>query len=411
MSENNDLLVIEQDQLQEVFKAGGTEPLLDKLRKEGEAFKSDISTPKGRSELKSFAFKFTKAKTEIVRLGKDLVDGARKTIKETDAECKRFSTAVDEIRGKARQPLTDWEAIDKDRIAKIEEELMVFLAVEDREYEDSVGLEGTINMLKAYTIDAPLDKFFMEFTAIAIKNRDRALTHLTAKHIIIKKEEDDAAEARRAEEKRVEDERVAREKEVAEKAAEKAKAEAEKAAKEEAAEKKRLADEAIEDARKEAEEKDRLAKEVIAKAEASAVAAKVAAARAERERKEEIRKAESDLRAEQAKSAEVKACLDREIKEAADKAIKDAADAKNKADADRDAAVEAVKQKVESEKKLQEEARLEREADQKHRERIIDEVAKDISKFIDFKWETESVSLDIIDAMIAGKVRHVKVVF
>ena len=52
----SDLIVIEKKSIALVFKAGGSQPLIDKLQMEVDKFKGDVSTVRGRKEIASFAY-------------------------------------------------------------------------------------------------------------------------------------------------------------------------------------------------------------------------------------------------------------------------------------------------------------------------------------------------------------------
>ena len=71
--------------------------------------KPDLSMAKGRDEIKSFAFKITRTKTAIDDAGAELIAEANKTVNAVNAERRAFKTRLDELRDKARKPLTDWE--------------------------------------------------------------------------------------------------------------------------------------------------------------------------------------------------------------------------------------------------------------------------------------------------------------
>ena len=83
-------------------------------------------------------------------------------------------------------------------------------------------------------------------------------------------------------------------------------------------------------------------------------------------------------------------------------AEKRASDAESKAKQDAAAEVVRERERVDAERKATESARLKREADQRLRDKVRSEIMADL---------VEQSASEIADAIMDGKVRHVKVVF
>ena len=79
------------------------------------AFSADVSTAKGRGEIKSFAYQFTKTKTAVDGAGKSMNEAARAQINVVDAARRVVRTRIDELVEIARAPLTEWERAEKKR--------------------------------------------------------------------------------------------------------------------------------------------------------------------------------------------------------------------------------------------------------------------------------------------------------
>jgi len=86
----------------------------------------DTSTDKGRKEIASLAYKVSQTKSKLEKLGKDLVADEKEKIKKVDSERIRLTKHLDELRNKARQPLTLWEE-EQDRIKREIEQFKVEL--------------------------------------------------------------------------------------------------------------------------------------------------------------------------------------------------------------------------------------------------------------------------------------------
>ncbi|MDL7188982.1 cell envelope biogenesis protein TolA [Escherichia coli] len=110
MSEVTDLVVIEKSNAMTVFQsADQIEEILQKVEREVMSFVPDITTAKGRKEIASLAYKVAQTKTYLDGLGKDLVAELKEIPKLIDANRKTVRDRLDELKAKARQPLTDYE--------------------------------------------------------------------------------------------------------------------------------------------------------------------------------------------------------------------------------------------------------------------------------------------------------------
>ena len=86
------------------------DPILAKLAAEVRSIVSDVTTAKGRAEIKSRAFRVVKAKTYLDGLGKDLVAEQKKQIGLVDDSRKHLRDFLDALADETRKPLTDYEA-------------------------------------------------------------------------------------------------------------------------------------------------------------------------------------------------------------------------------------------------------------------------------------------------------------
>lgn len=121
MSETTDLVVIEKANAMTVFKSSDQiEDILQKVEREVMSFVPDVTTAKGRKEIASLAYKVAQTKTYLDGLGKDLVAELKEIPKLIDANRKTVRDRLDELKEKARQPLTDYE-VEQERIKQEEE--------------------------------------------------------------------------------------------------------------------------------------------------------------------------------------------------------------------------------------------------------------------------------------------------
>lgn len=304
------------------------------IQREFDAFQPDVSTEKGRKEIKSFAYKITRTKTAIDDAGKKLNEEARARINAVDAERRVVKEKLDALAKEVRRPLTEWEEAEEKRIEECRAVIERIKAAAVVTIEDTAA---TVRARGAEVWNTAIDADrFGDMLAEATATKEMAVSSLKSAMARLAQEEADkaelerlraeaaereerdriereareaderrAAEAKAAEEKRIADERAAEERRIA---AEKAEAERIERAKQEAAEAAERA------AREEQAQRDREHAEQLA---------------AERRRAEEAERAaqvERDrIAAEEAeRQAEVKRLADEQAAREADQAHRSA---------------------------------------------------------------------------------------
>ena len=113
------LVHIESMAAVELFKPGVIDPILERIKVEAreEAAKLDISTDTNRKALASLAFKIARSKTFLEKQGKDLVADEKRRLASIDSERRRIWNELEALQDEVRQPLTEWEQRDQNRIA------------------------------------------------------------------------------------------------------------------------------------------------------------------------------------------------------------------------------------------------------------------------------------------------------
>lgn len=320
---------------------GGVDAVLDKIRAEVSTTKRDVSTPAGRKQIASIAYRIARSKTLLDDMGKDLVSGLKAQTGKIDKERKRIRDELDALGEEFRKPLTDFEAREKTRVSE-HEAAIADLASYGRNIPRSASAIAAV-IEKAQSFGSNRD--WQEFADRATETRSIVLEDLRAAH-----DQAIAREAAEAEAERQRQEEIARQQREREE---------------------RLRAEAAEQARIEAERK--------AAAEAEAVATQArrereeieARARAEREAREraEQEKAEAEARARRAEDERIAAARRAEEERiAADlRAKREAEIAARRAEMDRLQAIDDERRRVEDERKREADAAARREADRKHR--------------------------------------------
>ncbi|QRG06134.1 hypothetical protein EZH22_24610 [Xanthobacter dioxanivorans] len=275
-----ELIQIEPQTALAVFTTeNALEPYLQRVRDEVFTFKADVSTSKGRGEIRSFAAKVTKVKTYIEGIGKGLADEQKLIPKKIDAARKHAKDTLEALAEQARKPLTDWEDAEearvdahKNTIARMEQ--IAGISPLQRPVHE---LREFLAEIEAIGVGPQCE----EYEAAYAKAKDAAVQALTAG--IEARGRYEAEQAELAELRRQADERAKkdREEQIAREAAEKAKREAE----EKAAADARCAEEAILREREAAERREQDLKRAAEDAERRAADAEEAARRRQAQEK------------------------------------------------------------------------------------------------------------------------------
>ena len=374
---SQELMIVNLPNPVEIFKKGGSEEILKQIKEKVTSEVFDVSTEKGRDVIRSTARKIASSKTAIDAMGKELKAEWKAKCDSIDLERRKIWDELETLQATVRQPLTDFENKEKERIANHERELVVLANWAN------LGAGGTYQQAEENLVSldgAYQSRNWEEFKARADAAYIEARGSLIASAHNLKKQEEERLELERL--RREEDDRRQKERDanIAREAAEKAKKDAEeKAAKEKAAFE-----------AKQKEEAERLSREAAAR-EAALEAEK---ARAEQE------KIEAE---ERAKKAEQEAI--RQAEKA--KADAEAAEEKRLADIEKARKEEEARQQKIRDYELAETAK--READIEHRREVNNKAAVDLSVAVS-DLEAD-FCLRVIKAIAQGKITNVKIIY
>jgi hypothetical protein len=338
--------------------------LLGKLAEEIASFTPDISTPAGRQRVASLAYKVSKTKADLIRLGKVMTEEWRRSVKAVNEECAVIEERMDALRDRVRAPLTEFEDREKARVKGHEGALaaMSALAVFNGFVPDSDLLRSALERLDA----AEAGRDWQEFAQRASDLHAELGFKLTALlEVTLEREREAAAfekrrlEAEEAARQAAERDQREREARIAAKAAEVARIAAERRAAEAAA------------AERQRVEQERL------RAEEARLAAESRAAEAEQ------RRLEVERRAEAARAA-----------------------AAEKAEQDRIAAVEAERRRAAAESRAAEAAAADRERNVEIRRGIHFDAAADLVATV---YLTEAQAIGVVKAIAKGRIRNVRI--
>lgn len=376
---SQELMIVNLPNPVEIFKKGGSEEILKQIKEKVTSEVFDVSTEKGRDVIRSTARKIASSKTAIDAMGKELKSEWKARCDGIDSERRKIWDGLEELQKQVRQPLTEFEDKEKNRVAEHEHELLVLanwanlgnLGTWQQAEENLVALDGSYKKRDWEEFKSRADGVYIE-----------ARGSLIASAHNLKKQEADRLELERLRKEEDARKQKEREEQIAKEAAEAAKREAEEKAAREKAEL---------EARQKAET-ERVARET---------AEREAAAKAEQDRIQR-EKEEADARAKKAEE-------DRIASEIKAKADAEAAEKRRLADIEQARkSEEARQQKIRDDEAA---AAAAREADKKHKASINQSALKALLEIPENNLMPEGQAKAIIEAIARGKITNVKIIY
>lgn len=351
-----ELQVLEQNVIVQAFaQVGGTDALFDRIAEQVRSVVPDVTTRKGREEIGSLAAKVSKSKVLIEKCGKDLVADQKAKIKLIDDDRIRTVKKFDDLRNEILEPRDAWEQAENDRVEKHKadiEKIQDFAHPSILADMSAIRISEQIHMLDVLEICSLFEEFEEQAKIAKYETLEVLRTALTNREKY-EAEQAELERLRQAEQVRIQQERDAQ-----------------------------IAREATEKANREAEEK-----------------ARFEADRVQRE------KAESEQR-----EARLKA--EKEAAELREQALKQKAiDDAKQAEINKQQAIEAERQRIESEQFAKVEAVRKadeaREADMAHKKQICSEALKGLTDL----GVDEAMGRVILNAINKKLVPHVSIKF
>lgn len=351
-----ELQVLEQNVIVSAFNnANGIQAIVDQIKAQVSSIVPDVTTPKGRKEIASLAYKVAQSKSAIDAEGKKLKEQYTVVTNKIDADRKFARDELDAERDRIRQPLTDWENAEKDRVAKHEAAIEAVKNFANNNFlitANSSMIEGAIATLNDQAIDSSFEEYVEQAKLAKLETLETLRNALSETQSL----EAERAELERLRQAEIERQQKERDEKIAREAADKARVEAEAKA---------LAD------RKRAEQE---------KLEAE-----------QREARLKLEKEQAELREKEAK------LLAKALAE--------------QAEIDRHNAVEAERKRIEKDAQIKAAAELKeqqaREANKAHKKKICNEALQGLVKL----GVSEELGKQILQAIHKGEVPHVSIKF
>ncbi|MGL6033996.1 MAG: hypothetical protein ACRC0N_02820 [Acinetobacter johnsonii] len=351
-----ELQVLEQNAIVSAFNnANGIQSIVDQIKAQVSSIVPDATTPKGRKEIASLAYKVAQSKSAIDAEGKKLKEQYTVVTNKIDADRKFARDELDAERDRIRQPLTDWENAEKDRLAKHEAAIQEIKNFADNNFlitANSSMIKGAIAALNDQVIDSSFEEYEEQAKLAKLETLETLRNALSETQSL----EAERAELERLRQAEIERQQKERDEKIAREAADKARVEAEAKA---------LAD------RKRAEQE---------KLEAE-----------QREARLKLEKEQAELREQQLKQQ----AIERE----------------KQAEIDQQNAVEAERLRIEREAQAKADAELKeqqaREANKAHKKKICNEALQGLTSI----GVSEELGKQILQAIHKGEVPHVSIKF
>ncbi|MBJ9902039.1 hypothetical protein [Acinetobacter bereziniae] len=158
-----ELQILEQNVIVSAFNnVNGIQAIVDQIKAQVSSIVPDVTTAKGRKEIASLAYKVAQSKSAIDAEGKKLKEQYTVVTNKIDADRKFARDELDAERDRIRQPLTDWENAEKDRVAKHESAIQEIKNFSNNNFliaANSSMIEGVIATLNDQVIDSSFEEY------------------------------------------------------------------------------------------------------------------------------------------------------------------------------------------------------------------------------------------------------------
>lgn len=139
------ITVIEEVTALTVFDRSKVDELINRIRKEATSLVADITTQKGRDQLKSQAYKVSQSKQHLIKLANASIEKHREIVNGVTRERRRLEDELDRIRDEVKAPAVEWEAREQARLAELDRMLQIV----ERSVADHVSVNASFTSVAA----------------------------------------------------------------------------------------------------------------------------------------------------------------------------------------------------------------------------------------------------------------------
>lgn len=192
----NDVVVqVQENPALAILNQEKFEAFYERLKEEVAKVSGDVSTNKGRDEVRSMAFKIAKARTAIDKARLGLTEEWRTKTKQANEAGSAIKERLEALEDEVRKPLTDWENAEKEREQKHTDLLTAILKAEFVGIDDTAA---TVSERLVWLTDLNLDPEVHRERLEHIQGvKDAAIEKLNIQHARITREEQERAELER----------------------------------------------------------------------------------------------------------------------------------------------------------------------------------------------------------------------
>ncbi|RUM42982.1 MAG: hypothetical protein DSY80_06360 [Desulfocapsa sp.] len=149
-------------------------PYIDKVTSLVTDFEHDMSTAASRKRTASLAYRVSKLKTQVIKIGKGLTSEWRSKTKIVNANCKYIEEELDNLRDLARKPLSEWEEEESKRVDAIKKRIATINMFSDNQVNQTISdLRLSLEHLKMLVIDDSFEEFQKDAQAAKEDSIDR----------------------------------------------------------------------------------------------------------------------------------------------------------------------------------------------------------------------------------------------
>lgn len=150
--------------------------IIEAIEKDVKAEVYTVETAVGRKRIASQAYKISRSKTAMDKVGADLIEEANKLVKTINGRRNIVKTRLDTLRDDIRKPLTEWEDKDNARKEALVERIDACFGL--RPFPTN---SADLRALQDATIAIELDESWQEYLEEATKAKDNFLRLLSGK--------------------------------------------------------------------------------------------------------------------------------------------------------------------------------------------------------------------------------------
>lgn len=178
-TETQSLEILDEVTAIQVFDGDKLEPILTKIEEHALSLAPDISSAKGRDEIRSNAHKVTRCKTHLDNLGKEANEERNRLNKLVNEKRQLLRERLTDLAAKVRKPLTDWEEKEANRVKAHEQKLEdIKLTTANLRTLNLEGARERLDWLNKQVVDEAWEEFEYEASRVYNEAHQELTTYI-----------------------------------------------------------------------------------------------------------------------------------------------------------------------------------------------------------------------------------------